>query len=57
MVTSSKSRIEALSDGVFFIAIMELNVWGRLAACGGLVTRLPKCGRLPIGRRMPSGSF
>ena len=57
MVTSSKSRIEALSDGVFSIAIMELNVWGRLAACGGLVTRLPKCGRLPIGRRMPSGSF
>ena len=29
-------------------------VWGRLVACGGLVTRLAVRGRLPIGRRLPT---
>jgi hypothetical protein len=31
-------------------------MWGKMASCGGLATRLPKAseGRLPIGRKMPS---
>jgi hypothetical protein len=29
-------------------------LWCRLAACGGLVTRLAAKGRLPIGRRLPT---
>jgi len=31
-------------------------MWGEMASCGGLATRLPQAseGRLPIGRKMPS---
>src|SRR5260370_27077433 len=31
------------------------SLWGRLATCGGLVTRLPTLAKLPVQRRFPTG--